>query len=53
MDNPITRIDHLDREEAWDFVRLLRPDMSREAFNQVYDEFEAEKAERIKKQALN
>lgn len=47
------RINEFDREEWWDVARRVRPDLAREDYDRMWDEFQQEKAERQRRQALH
>lgn len=42
----MTRLDEVAYAEMWDAVHALRPDITREEFDRMYEKFEAEKKAR-------
>lgn len=41
-----TRLNEYTRDEWWDVCRQAKPDLTREEFDRLWDEFQAEKAKR-------
>jgi hypothetical protein len=41
------RMNELDRDEFWDVARKLNPQISREDFDQLWDQFQRDKAARL------
>jgi hypothetical protein len=40
------RLNELDRDEFWDVARKINPHLSREDFDQLWDQFQQDKAAR-------
>lgn len=43
---PPVRLKELDRDEWWDVMRRVRPDLSRKDYDAAWDEFQAVKPKR-------
>lgn len=46
MSDDDVKLNEFDREEWWDFCRLLNPSMTREEFIERWDDFQEEKRRR-------
>lgn len=47
-----TRLNEFDKEEWWDVCRRARPDITREQYDQMWNEFQAMKAEHLRQNEL-
>lgn len=48
-----TKLNELDKEEWWDVARRVRPDLTREEYEAMWDGYHAEKTERQRQRELH
>jgi hypothetical protein len=51
-DDDAARLDEYDAVEWFDVCRRLKPDLTQERFNELWTEFQADKAARLQRQRL-
>ena len=47
------RLDEFDKAEWWDVCRRVKPDLTEEEYDRMWDSFQAEKAERQRARSLH
>lgn len=46
-------LNELDKEEWWDVARRVRPDITREEYDRMWEEFQVEKEARLRQREMH